>query len=87
MGRLSTGSRRQDKWTLVVMNSDATSGLDVSASLGVKTPWLPIGMWTTGALTVLIAAGAAIMAALASKQRTKGDTKDTESPEPATLSS
>lgn len=75
------------EWTLVVMNSDAASGLDVSASLGVNTPWLPIGMWTTGALTVLIAAGAVVMAALASKQRTTVDTSDTGSPEPAPLSS
>jgi hypothetical protein len=74
------------EWTLVVMNSDATSGLDVSASLGVNTPWLPIGMWMTGVLTVLIAAGATVFAILASKQAKTVDTSDTESPEPAHVS-
>ncbi|HEX6302479.1 MAG TPA: hypothetical protein VF148_18670 [Acidimicrobiia bacterium] len=74
------------EWTLVVMNSDATSGLEVSAALGVNTPWIPIGMWGTGVLTVLIAAGAVVIAVLASKQSTAVDTSDTGSPEPAPLS-
>lgn len=74
------------QWTLVVMNSDATSGLDVSASLGVDTPWLAVGMWTLGALTVLITAGAAVMAALASRQRTEVDAKDAGTVKPAPLS-
>jgi preprotein translocase subunit SecG len=74
-------------WTLVVMNSDAASGLDVSASLGVNTPWIPIGMWVTGVLTVLIAAGAVVIAVLASRQSATVDASDTESPEPASLSS
>jgi len=75
------------EWTLVVMNSDATSGLDVSASLGVNTPWIPIGMWVTAVLTVVIAVGAVVTAILASKQSTTVEASDTGSPEPASLSS
>jgi hypothetical protein len=78
------------EWALLVMKSDASPGLDVSASLGVNTPWIPIGLWVTGVLTVLIAAGAVVTAILASKEGKKVDTtstSDTGSPEPAPISS
>ena len=75
------------EWTLVVMNSDADPGLDVSASLGVKTPWIPIGILLTGGLTVMITVGAVVIAARASKQPTKVEESDTGSPEPASMSS
>lgn len=74
-------------WTLVVMNSDADPGLDVSASLGVETPWISIGIWLTGGLTVMLTVGAVVIAARASKQPTKVEESDTGSPEPAPMSS
>ncbi len=69
------------------MNSDAASGLDISASLGVNTPWIAIGMWIIGVLTVLTTVGAAVIAALASRQARTVDASDTGSPEPAKLPS
>lgn len=75
------------EWTLLVMNSDASSGLNISASLGVNTPWIPVGLWTTGVLTILIAVGAVVTAVLASKQPKTVETSDTESPEPAPVPS
>ena len=77
------------EWALLVMKTDASRGLDVSASLGVNTPWIPVGLWLTGVLTVLIAAGAVVTAILASKESKTVDTSDTRdigSPEPASLS-
>lgn len=75
------------EWTLLIMNSDGASGLDVSASLGVNTPWIPVGLWLTGVLTVLIAAGAVATAILASKQSTTVDERDTDARKPAPVSS
>lgn len=78
------------EWALLMMKTDASPGLDVSASIGVKTPWIPVGLWVTGVLTFLIAAGAvvtAILASNASKTVNTSDPRDTESPEPASLSS
>ena len=75
------------QWTLVVMNSDAASGLDVSASVGVNTPWIPIGMWITGVLTFVVAVGAVVIAVLAAKQPATVEASDTGSHEPASRSS
>lgn len=74
------------EWTLVVMNSDAAPGLDISASLGVNTPWIPIGMWVLGVLTILVGAGAVVIAAIASKQARTVDTSDEGTPEHASVS-
>jgi preprotein translocase subunit SecG len=75
------------QWTLVIMNSDAAEGLDIAASLGVKTPWILIGLLITGVLTLVIVAGAIVLSVLASKHSTPVDTSDTGSPQPAPLSS
>ncbi|HEU4320948.1 MAG TPA: hypothetical protein VFS66_12820 [Acidimicrobiia bacterium] len=73
----------QGDWTLVVMNTDAAAGLDVSASIGAKTPWLPVGIWVTGMLAVLIAIGAVVIAVIASRQTTTADASDAGTPKPA----
>jgi len=75
---------------LLVMKSDASSGLDVTVSLGVNTPWIPVGLWVTGVVTILVAVGAVVTAVLASKESKDvdtSDTGDTGSPEPASLKS
>ena len=55
----------EGSWALVVMNSDGSSGVDVSTSIGVDTPWLPIGMVVTAIGALLTGALAAVTAVVA----------------------
>lgn len=53
------------EWTLVVMNADASSDVDVSTSVGVNTPWLPAGLVITGMLALISGAVGVVLAVLA----------------------
>lgn len=55
----------EGSWALVVMNSDGSEGVDVATTVGVDTPWLPIGMVVTGMGALLTGALAAVTAVVA----------------------
>jgi antitoxin (DNA-binding transcriptional repressor) of toxin-antitoxin stability system len=55
-------------WTLVIMNSDAASGVDITTSVGVNTPWILIGLVILGLMTLSTAIGAVILAVVASRR-------------------
>lgn len=44
-------------WTLVIMNSDGASGVDISTSVGVNTPWIMIGLVILGLMTLVATIG------------------------------
>jgi hypothetical protein len=56
-------------WKLVVMNADADAGIDISASIGVNHPWLPVGMVVVGVITLLIGALAVVTVVFALRRR------------------
>jgi hypothetical protein len=56
-------------WKLVVMNADADAGIDISASIGVDHPWLPVGLVVVGITTLLTGALAVVTAVFALRRR------------------
>lgn len=62
------------RWTVVVMNADAASGVDVEADVGVKLDWAiwpGLGMLVLG---LLMTAGAVIVILLVSRRSSPGTT-------------
>jgi hypothetical protein len=72
-------------WTLVIMNSDAASGVDITTSVAVNTPWIMIGLVILGLMTLLTAIGAVILAVVASRRPTPDDVTEPTSTQPAPL--
>lgn len=70
----------EGSWALVVMNSDGSAGVNVSTSIGVDTPWLPIGMVVTGIGALLTGALAAITAVVALRRPKRPITQVTNEP-------
>lgn len=52
-------------WSLVVMNDDASAGVDISASIGVDNPWLPVGIPVVAIAGLISGALAAVAAVFA----------------------
>jgi hypothetical protein len=71
-------------WTLVVMNPDAAPGVEVTASVGFNTPWLPISLIFTGGLTVLFG-GLAIALAMSARRSAAPAVTTEPAPESAPL--
>ena len=61
------------EWTAVVMNAEASSGVDVTMSIGVDTPWLPFGLVATAVLA-LITGGVGVVLLVLALRRPKGPT-------------
>lgn len=72
-------------WTLVIMNSDGSSGVEIATSVGVNTPWIVIGLVILGLLTLLTAISAVILAVLASRRPAPADETGSTSTQPAPL--
>jgi hypothetical protein len=72
-------------WTLVIRNSDAASGVDITTSVAVNTPWIMIGLVILGLMTLLTAIGAVILAVVASRRPTPDDVTEPTSTQPAPL--
>ncbi|HXV71492.1 MAG TPA: hypothetical protein VEB69_08835 [Acidimicrobiia bacterium] len=73
-------------WTLVIMNSDAASGVGITTSVGVNTPWILIGLLILGLMTIVTAIGAVILAVIASRRPAPVDTTGPTPTRPAALS-
>jgi hypothetical protein len=73
-------------WTLVIMNSDAASGVDITTSVGVNTPWIMIGLVVLGLMTLFTAIGAVMLAVVASRRPAPRDATESTSTQPAPLS-
>lgn len=73
-------------WTLVIMNSDGGSGVDISTSMGVNTPWIMIGLVILGLMTIFTAIGAVILSVVASRHPAPADATGSTSTQPAPLS-
>jgi hypothetical protein len=73
-------------WTLVIMNSDGASGVDISTSVGVNTPWIMIGLVILGLMTLFTAIGAVILFVVASRRPAPADATESTSTQPAPLS-
>ncbi|MGA7229284.1 MAG: hypothetical protein WBZ45_13860 [Acidimicrobiia bacterium] len=74
-------------WTLVIMNVDGVSGVEISTSVGVDTPWITIGLVILGLMSLLTAIGAVILSVVASGRPAPDDETEPTSAEPARLSS
>jgi hypothetical protein len=72
-------------WTLVIMNSDATSSVDISTSVGVNTPWIMIALVILGLMTLSTAIGAVTLAVVASRRPTPDDATKQTPTQPAPL--
>ena len=73
-------------WTLVIMNSDGASGISITTSVGVNTPWILIGLVILGLMTTFTAIGAVILAVIASRRPEPADTTEPTPTQPAPLS-
>ncbi len=73
------------EWTLVVMNADGSSGVDVSTSIGVNTPWLPAGLVITGMLALISGAVGLVLAALALRRPASAPPEEAARRQPATI--
>src|SRR6266487_1757485 len=61
--RTITWPVQSGSWSLVAMNADATSGLDLRADIGATLPWLlPVATGLLVAGAVLLVAGALLIA-------------------------
>ncbi|MGB7861217.1 MAG: hypothetical protein WBM90_12020 [Acidimicrobiia bacterium] len=74
-------------WTLVIMNSDGASGVEISTSVGVNTPWIMIGLVILGLMTLFTAIGAVILAVVASRRPAPEDSTKPTTTHPEPLSS
>jgi hypothetical protein len=57
--RTLTWPVRSGSWTFVLMNADASAGVDVRANVGAKVPallWIAIGLLIAGALVIAVGA-------------------------------
>ncbi len=72
-------------WTLVIMNSDGASGVQISTSVGVNTPWIMIGLVILGLMTLLTAIGAVILAGVASRRPAPAGATESTSTQPPPL--
>jgi hypothetical protein len=68
------------------MNSDGGSGVEISTSVGVNTPWIMIGLMILGLMTLFTAIGAVILAVVASRRPAPTDATESTSTQPAPLS-
>lgn len=74
-------------WTLVVMNSDASPGVDISTSVGIDNPWIPLGIAVTGIGALLSGIVAAVLAVFALRRSPTTAVETSEEPELATIGS
>lgn len=58
------------EWTIVVMNADASSGVEVAASIAIDNRWLPLAIFVT-VVAALLAGVVATVAGLAAFRRSR----------------
>ena len=75
---------RPGTWELVVANADASLGIAVAASAGLRAPWLPVLAWVVGVVGLLLLA-AGVATALVATRRPRSGPAPMPGGTPATL--
>jgi hypothetical protein len=68
-------------WTMVVMNADASSGVDAAVSVALDNRWLPLAVLMTGLLFLLTGVGATLTGLAALRQSKQQTTATVDQPE------